>query len=189
MLRRIAVTVVGTAVLAVGVVLLIVPGPGILAILLALTIFAYEYEWARQRLNDARELARTAAEKTATNRIALAAAILFGAGAIGIGGILIFTDILPFSSIWTGLSIALAGTLVLGTTAYSVREARLARKAAATRTPQSARTPLSHDHQGSEPQVAHAEKVPLNTHLGCGFEAPSACSLEAPTTSMTLLAY
>ena len=130
LLRRIAVTVVGTVVLVVGVVLLVAPGPGILAILLALTIFALEYDWARRRLVKARELARTAAEKTATNRLAGATAILFGVGALAVAGVLIFSDVLPFSGLGTGLSIAVAGLIVLGTTAYSIRDVSRARAAA-----------------------------------------------------------
>ncbi len=131
LLRRIAVTVVGTAVLAVGIVLLVAPGPGILAILLALTIFAVEYEWARRRLITARELARSASQKTATSKVAKSTAILFGVASLGLGGVLIFTDILPFSGIGTGLSIALAGVIVLGSTAYSIREVRRAQQAEA----------------------------------------------------------
>ena len=50
LLRRIAVTVVGTVILAVGVVLLVAPGPGLLVIVLALIVFAVEYEWARRHL-------------------------------------------------------------------------------------------------------------------------------------------
>jgi uncharacterized protein (TIGR02611 family) len=122
LLRRIAVTALGTVILAVGVVLIVAPGPGVLVIVLALAVFAIEYEWARRRLATARDLARTAAEKTATNRIARATALLFGIGAIGLGGVLIFTDVLPFSGLGVGLSIALAGLIVLATTAYSIRE-------------------------------------------------------------------
>lgn len=122
LLRRIAVTVAGTALLAVGVVLLVTPGPGVLVIVLALVVFAIEYEWARRRLSEARKLARSAAEKTATSQVAKASAILFGAGAIGLGGVLIFTDILPFSGIGTGVCLALAGLVTLATTAYSIRE-------------------------------------------------------------------
>ena len=40
LLRRIALTIVGTVILAVGVVLLVAPGPGLLVILLALIVFA-----------------------------------------------------------------------------------------------------------------------------------------------------
>lgn len=121
LLRRIAITVVGTTLLTLGVVLLVAPGPGIVVIALALAVFAIEYKWARQRLIEAKELARSAAEKTATNQVAKASAILFGVGTIGLGGVLIFTDILPFSGIGTGASVALAGIITLATTAYSIR--------------------------------------------------------------------
>ena len=62
LLRRIALTVVGTVILAVGVVLLVAPGPGLLVILLALIVFGVEYEWARRRLVTVRDKARSAAE-------------------------------------------------------------------------------------------------------------------------------
>ena len=121
LLRRIAITVVGSILLAAGVVLLVAPGPGVVVIALALAVFAIEYEWARRRLNEARVLARSAADKAATNQVAKACAILFGVGAIGLGGVLIFTDILPFSGIGTGICVALAGLITLMTTAYSIR--------------------------------------------------------------------
>lgn len=129
LLRRIAVSALGTVLLAVGVVLLVAPGPGLLVIVLALAVFAIEYEWARRRLAAAKDLARDAAEKTATNRVAKATAVLFGVGAIGLGGVLIFTDVLPFSGLGVGLSIALAGLIVLATTAYSIRELNRAQAA------------------------------------------------------------
>jgi hypothetical protein len=130
LLRRIAVTVAGTVILAVGVVLLIAPGPGVLVILLALVVFAAEYEWARRRLVTVQALARSAAERTATNRVAKATALLFGASAIALGGVLIFTDVLPFSGVGTGISVALCGVFVLATTAYSLRELRRVERAA-----------------------------------------------------------
>ena len=92
-----------------------------MVIALALAVFAIEYEWARRRLNEARALARSAAEKTATSQVAKACAVLFGVGTIGLGGVLIFTDILPFSGIGTGICVALAGLITLVTTAYSIR--------------------------------------------------------------------
>ena len=128
LLRRIALTVVGTVILAVGVVLLVAPGPGLLVILLALIVFGVEYEWARRRLVTVRDKARSAAEKAAASRVATASAILFGLGAIGLGAGLAFTDLLPLSGIATGASVALGGLTVLATTAYSVREMRRAQK-------------------------------------------------------------
>jgi uncharacterized protein (TIGR02611 family) len=133
LLRRIALTVVGTVILAVGVVLLVAPGPGLLVILLALIVFAVEYEWARRRLVTIRDRARSAAEKAAASRVATASAVLFGMGALGLAAVLIFTDLLPLSGIATGASVALAGLTVLATTVYSVREMRRAQKAESDR--------------------------------------------------------
>ena len=129
LLRRIAVTVVGIVILAVGLVLLVAPGPGLLVILLAMIVLAAEYEWARRHLAAVRARARSAADKAAASRVATAAAVLFGIGAIGLGGVLIFTDVLPLSGVGTGASVALGGLTVLATTAYSVRELRRAEKA------------------------------------------------------------
>jgi divalent metal cation (Fe/Co/Zn/Cd) transporter len=124
LLRRIALTVAGTVILGVGVVLLVAPGPGLLVILLAMMVFAIEYEWARRQLNAVRERALSAAAKTAASRVGTASAVLFGLGALGLGGVLIFTDVLPLSGIGTGAGIALGGLTVLATTAYSLRELR-----------------------------------------------------------------
>jgi uncharacterized protein (TIGR02611 family) len=136
LLRRIAVTVVGTVILAVGLVLLPAPGPGILVILLAVAVFAVEYEWARRRLVTARALAQSAAERTATSRIATATAVLFGLAAIGLGGVLIFTDVLPLSGAGTGAGVALGGLTVVVTTAYGIREVRRAQRSAAAHSEQ-----------------------------------------------------
>ena|SRR5713226_6308533 len=132
LLRRIAVTVVGTVILGVGVVLLVAPGPGLLVILLALVVFAVEYEWARRHLTALRARARSAADKAAASRVATASAVLFGVGAIGLGGVLIFTDVLPLSGAGAGASVAAGGLTVLATTAYSVRELRRAERAGET---------------------------------------------------------
>jgi hypothetical protein len=126
-LRRIAVTVAGSVILVVGVVLVVAPGPGLLVILAALIVFAAEYEWARRYLGAVRARARSAAERAAASRVATASSVLFGIGAVGLGGVLIFTDVLPLSGAGTGASVALGGLTVLATTAYSVRELRRTR--------------------------------------------------------------
>ena len=128
LLRRIAITVVGTVILAVGVVLLVTPGPGLVVIALALAVFAIEYRWARRHLATVQERARSAALKTAASRVATACAVLFGVAAIGLGVVLIFTDLLPLSGAGTGVGVAIGGLTVLVTVAYSVRELRRAEK-------------------------------------------------------------
>jgi uncharacterized protein (TIGR02611 family) len=129
LLRRIAVTAVGTVILVAGVVLLVAPGPGLVVIAVALAVFAIEYEWARRRLAIVRDRARSAARQAAASRAATFCAVLFGAGAIGMGAVLIFTDVLPFSGVGTGAGAAVAGVTVLVTVAYSVWGLRRAERA------------------------------------------------------------
>jgi uncharacterized protein (TIGR02611 family) len=129
LLRRIAVSVVGTVILVVGVVLLVAPGPGLVVIALALAVFAIEYQWARRHLAAVQARARSAAHKAAASRVATASAVLFGVGAIGLGAVLACTDLLPFSGVGTGVGAAVGGLTVLVTMAYSVRELRNAKKA------------------------------------------------------------
>jgi uncharacterized protein (TIGR02611 family) len=128
LLRRIAVTVAGIVILAVGVVLLVAPGPGLLVIALALAVFAIEYRWARRHLAAVQARARSAALKTAASRVATACSVLFGVGAVGLGAVLVLTDVLPFSGVTTGVSVAIGGLTVLVTVAYSVRELRRTEK-------------------------------------------------------------
>lgn len=61
--RRIGIGVAGTAVLGVGVVMLITPGPAFVVIPLGLGILALEFEWARRWLDRVKAYARDALHK------------------------------------------------------------------------------------------------------------------------------
>ncbi|MCH6561060.1 MAG: PGPGW domain-containing protein [Myxococcales bacterium] len=60
--RRIAVGVVGTTVVLLGVALLILPGPALIVIPAGLAILALEFAWARRWLRIARERSQQALE-------------------------------------------------------------------------------------------------------------------------------
>ena len=96
LLRRIAVSVAGAVILAVGLVLLVAPGPGLVVIAVALAVFAIEYRWARRHLAAVQARARSAALKAAASRVATACTVLFGIGALGLSAVLVCTDVLPF---------------------------------------------------------------------------------------------
>lgn len=53
--RRIAVAVVGGTVLAIGVALIVLPGPAMVVIPLGLAILGLEFAWARRWLREARK--------------------------------------------------------------------------------------------------------------------------------------
>lgn len=53
--RLVAVSTVGSALLAVGVVMLVTPGPGLLLIFLGVCVFALEFTWAERIRNRVRD--------------------------------------------------------------------------------------------------------------------------------------
>jgi hypothetical protein len=167
-LRRIAVTIVGSVILALGVVLLVAPGPGLLVIALALVVFAVEYEWARRHLATVQARARSAAYRAAASRAATAAALLFGIGTVGLGGLLIFTDLLPLSGAGAGIGVVIAGLTVLATMGYGMREYRRVRLAAADDAPGDPAGPVSPgtdpgrpEHDPADPGAAPESPEPL----------------------------
>lgn len=61
--RRIAVTIVGFIVLLAGAIMLVTPGPGLLALAAGLAILATEYAWAKRMLDRVKEQARTTRDR------------------------------------------------------------------------------------------------------------------------------
>jgi len=61
--KRIAVSVIGIVLLLVGLVMMVLPGPGILVIIAGLAVLATEYVWAQRALNFAKEKAEQAKNK------------------------------------------------------------------------------------------------------------------------------
>jgi uncharacterized protein (TIGR02611 family) len=66
--KRIGVTIVGGALLLLGLVFLVLPGPGIVLLLAGLAILASEYVWAQRALNYAKERAKTASDRVRGRR-------------------------------------------------------------------------------------------------------------------------
>src|SRR3954471_2543933 len=122
--RRVVITVVGVAILAVGGVLLVAPGPGFLVIALGLFTLGLEYDWARRRLEYVRakvaDLAEAAVAKPWSTAGSVVAALLL----IAAGGFVVVDDRLPASGWWTGGSLIAAGLIALATIVVSLRQAR-----------------------------------------------------------------
>ena len=62
--KRMAVTVVGVAVVVAGLVLLVFPGPGILVVVLGFAILGTEFAWAAAALEKTKEAADAAGRQT-----------------------------------------------------------------------------------------------------------------------------
>ena len=67
-LRRVLVFVIGMTLLIAGVAMLVLPGPGILVILIALVLLATEFAWAQALLQRAKHHASRAANKLGRSR-------------------------------------------------------------------------------------------------------------------------
>lgn len=61
--KRIVVSTVGFALLAIGIVLLVVPGPGLLLVAAGLAVLATEYAWARSALEATRRRTKQLRDK------------------------------------------------------------------------------------------------------------------------------
>jgi uncharacterized protein (TIGR02611 family) len=61
--KRIAVSVAGLVLLLLGLVMMVLPGPGILFLIAGLAVLATEYVWAQRALNFAKQKAEQAKDK------------------------------------------------------------------------------------------------------------------------------
>ena len=61
--KRIAVFVLGVALVGAGIALLVLPGPGLLVIIAGLAVLATEFAWAERLLDQAKEQATKAGER------------------------------------------------------------------------------------------------------------------------------
>ena len=77
--RRLTVTLLGFAVLGAGLAMLVLPGPGVVVILLGLALLATEFAWAERALSRTADRAATATSKVTARRSGL---ILLGMSAV-----------------------------------------------------------------------------------------------------------
>lgn len=66
--KRAAVSVAGFAILGIGIVMLVTPGPGLLVVIAGLAILANEYAWAQRALHAAKDRADSARQAVKRRR-------------------------------------------------------------------------------------------------------------------------
>jgi uncharacterized protein (TIGR02611 family) len=106
------VLVAGLGVLGAGVTMLVLPGPGMIVIILGFAILATEFAWAERALDRTTSTAAAAASKVTNNR-AGKVALALSALAMITGGAIVATFVGDFRI--AGLSIAVAGIVGLAT--------------------------------------------------------------------------
>ncbi|MEN9645316.1 MAG: hypothetical protein RL238_1985 [Actinomycetota bacterium] len=126
--KRLAVLVLGFAVLGAGLTMLVLPGPGLIVIILGLAILASEFVWAERALDATTTKAAGAATKVSSNASGRAALMLSGIGMI-VGGGLVSAFVGNYRVV--GATLALAGIIALCTLLPQVQrwlEAKSARR-------------------------------------------------------------
>lgn len=120
-LKKVAVTLVGGALVLLGVALLPLPGPGFLVIAVGLAVLATEYVWAQTALEKTKDRARQAAEAATQNIWTTVLTVAFALGMVGLGvGYLVAQPDLPLASN-TGAGFLIVGGVILLTTTWLQR--------------------------------------------------------------------
>lgn len=132
--RKTLITILGWILVLLGLAALILPGPGLLLLLLGIIVLSQEYEWAERRVEPLKLKAFDVARQGVATypRIALSA---LGALSLIAAGILWGLDPpipqswpigphLPFHGWATGTSIILSGLIAFGLLIYSIRRFR-----------------------------------------------------------------
>ena len=123
-MKRLVVTVLGVALLGVGVVLLVLPGPGLLLVLAGLVVLASEFPGLERYVDPVRTRAMKAAEDSVSSPLRIAGSVTAGLLLIAAGVVWGTQPSLPLGGWSTGTSLILSGLVLLALLAWSYRRVR-----------------------------------------------------------------
>lgn len=123
-LRRAVVTVVGVTVLVAGLLMLVLPGPGLLAAAAGLAILSTEYDWARRHVTRVRRRATQVSQLAGASARNTAFSVVFGVGLLAAGtGSLWEPERVPVvSGVAIGIGLLVGGAAVVLGTIVGYRE-------------------------------------------------------------------
>ncbi|AXB48017.1 PGPGW domain-containing protein [Amycolatopsis albispora] len=126
-MKRILLTVAGVLILAIGIVLLVLPGPGLLLVLAGLLILASEFPKLERYVDPVRDRAMKAAEDSVSSPLRITGSVLAGLALIAAGVVWGLVPGLPLAGWSTGTSLILSGIVLLVLLGYSYRRVRARR--------------------------------------------------------------
>src|SRR5258706_559966 len=129
--KRVAALVGGGLVLIVGIVLLVLPGPGLLLVLGGLIILANEFPAVEKYVDPVQDRAMKAAEDSVSSPLRIAGSVLAGIALLAAGVVWGLFPALPLGGWATGSSLILSGVALLALLVYSYRRVRARRVSAA----------------------------------------------------------
>lgn len=125
--KRVVLVVVGGLLLALGVALLVLPGPGLLLVLAGLVVLSTVFPRLERHLAPVRERAMRAAEESVSSPLRIAASVVVGAVLVGAGVVWTLRPDLPLGGWPTGSGLILSGIVLCVLLVYSYRQVRGAR--------------------------------------------------------------
>jgi Putative transmembrane protein (PGPGW) len=127
--KRALALVGGGVVLMVGIVLLVLPGPGLLLILAGLLILSNQFPAVEKYVDPVEKRALKAAEDSVSSPLRIAGSVLAGAALIAAGVVWWTNPRLPLGGWPTGSSLILSGLILLALLGFSYRRVRARRTA------------------------------------------------------------
>jgi hypothetical protein len=126
--KRVLITVAGAVLLLVGVLLLVLPGPGLLLVLAGLLVLASEFPALEKYVDPVRDRAMKAAEDSVSSPLRIAGSVLAGLALLA-GGIVCGTvKSLPFSGWSTGSSLILSSVILFALLGWSYHRVKSRRE-------------------------------------------------------------
>ena len=122
--RRALIAVAGGVLTVVGVILLVLPGPGLVLVLAGLLVLASEFPAVSRYVAPVRERAMKTAQDSVATPVRIAATATGGALLIAAGIVWATQDWLPLSSWSAGSSLILSGLIVFALLVWSYRRMR-----------------------------------------------------------------
>ncbi|WP_410594485.1 PGPGW domain-containing protein [Amycolatopsis sp. lyj-23] len=129
--KRILITVAGAVLLLVGVLLLVLPGPGLLLVLAGLLLLASEFPALEKYVDPVRDRAMKAAEESVSSPLRIAGSVLAGLALLAAGIVWGTVKSLPFSGWSTGSSLILSSVVLFALLIWSYRRVKSRRETGA----------------------------------------------------------
>ncbi|OZM75262.1 hypothetical protein CFN78_00830 [Amycolatopsis antarctica] len=117
--KRVTVAVVGAVLLAIGIALLVLPGPGLLLVLAGLVVLASEFPALERYVDPVRDRAMKAAEDSVASQLRIAGSVLAGLALVAAGIVWGLNPDLPFGGWSAGSSLILSGFIIWGLLIWS----------------------------------------------------------------------
>ncbi|MFD8596876.1 PGPGW domain-containing protein [Kitasatospora sp. NPDC059646] len=118
---RVVLGVAGVTLIGIGVVLLVLPGPGMLLLLAGMVLLARAIPAFSRFVEPVRLKAMQGAEASVASRWRIAGSVLAGLGLIGAGVVAVLVPSLPLAGWATGLSLVLSGLILFALLIWSHR--------------------------------------------------------------------